>query len=183
MIETLGTSIGSYAPDFELPGTDGSVHHLADYLKNQRAIAVVFICNGCPYVNLYLDRLKQLQAEFHDQGFLMIGLNPNDEQQFPQDRFEQMKPFAAKNQLNFLYLRDVTQDVAETFGATKTPHAFLIDQAGVLRYSGAIDDNAENPKAVKRQYLREAIAQVLKGQSPSPASTKPIGGSVKWRAS
>lgn len=183
MRETIGTPIGSYAPDFELPSTDGSVHHLANYLENQRAIAVVFICNHCPYVKLYLDRLKQLQTEFQDQGFLMIGLNPNDEQQSPHDRFEQMKPFAAENQLNFLYLRDVTQDVAQTFGATTTPQAFLIDQAGVLRYRGAIDDNADDPQAVKHSYLRDAIAQVLNDQPASPALTEPIGGAIKWRES
>ncbi|NDJ19086.1 thioredoxin family protein [Myxacorys almedinensis] len=175
------TSIGSYAPDFELPGIDGSVHHLANYLKHHRAIGVVFICNHCPYVKLYLDRLKQLQADFQWQGFLMIGLNPNDEKQFPQDSFEHMKPFAAAHELNFLYLRDVTQDVAQTFGATKTPHAFLLDQTGVLRYRGAIDDNAQNPQAVKHPYLRNAIAQVLNDQPPLFASTEPIGCSVKWR--
>jgi peroxiredoxin len=180
-METVGTSIGSYAPDFELPGTDGSVHHLARYLEKHRAIAVVFICNHCPYVKMYLDRLKQIQTDFESQGFTLIGLNPNDEKQFPQDSFDNMKTFVADHQLNFPYLRDVTQDVAQAFGAAKTPHAFLLNQNGVLCYRGAVDDNAQNPSAVNTQYLRDAIVSVLNGQAPLPVSTDPIGCSVKWR--
>jgi peroxiredoxin len=180
-MEKVGTPIGSYAPDFELPGVDGAVHHLARYLERYRAVGVVFICNHCPYVKLYLDRLKHLQTQFHGQGFTLIGLNPNDADQFPEDSFENMQPFVANYQLNFPYLRDVTQDVAMAFGATKTPHIFLLNQQGVLCYSGAIDDNAQSPEAVKTPYLETAITEVLQGQPISLATTDPIGCSVKWR--
>lgn len=180
-MEKVGTPIGSYAPDFELPGVDGSVHHLARYLKQYRAIAVVFICNHCPYVRLYLNRLKQIQAAFQSQGFMLIGINANDDTRYPDDSFENMKCFAAENQINFLYLRDVSQDVARSFGAECTPEVFLLDQAGVLRYRGAIDDQAQNANAVKIHHLKEAIAQLLQGHTITVTSIDAVGCSVKWR--
>jgi peroxiredoxin len=180
-MESVGTAIGSYAPDFELPGVDGEVHHLARYLERFKAVGVVFMCNHCPYVGYYLDRLKQVQTDFQAQGFTLIGINPNDAEQYPDDGFEPMKAFAKEQGLNFPYLRDVTQDVAQTFGAAKTPQIFLLNQQGKLCYVGAIDDNAQEAQAVKQQYLRDAIAQALQGQTPSPSSTEPVGCSVKWR--
>jgi peroxiredoxin len=175
------TAIGAYAPDFEIPGTDGSVHHLARYLEQHQAVAVVFICNHCPYVKLYLERLKQIQDEFAPQGVTLIGINPNDEKQYPADSYENMKPFFAENQLNFPYLRDITQDVAHAFGATKTPHVFLLNQQGVLCYSGAVDDSAQDAAAVKQHYLKDAIAALLANTPISPTATEPVGCSVKWR--
>lgn len=126
----MGTSIGSYAPDFELPGVDGEVHHLAQYLEKYRAIGVIFMCNHCPYVGLYLERLKQIQTDFLASGFTLIGINANDATQYPEDSFENMKAFAATRNLNFPYLRDPTQDVARSFGASITPEAFFIRSSG-----------------------------------------------------
>jgi peroxiredoxin len=180
-MEVAGTAIGSYAPDFELPSTDGSVHHLSRYLERFQAVGVVFMCNHCPYVRMYLDRLKQIQTEFHPQGFTLIGINPNDAEQFPDDSFENMKVFAANHELNFPYLRDVTQDVAQSFGAEKTPHVFVLNREGILCYGGGIDDNPNQADAVTMSYLREAIAKVLQGEPVSIASVPPVGCSVKWR--
>ena len=182
-MDTIGTQIGGYAPDFELPGTDGSVHHLARYLEQSRAVGVVCMCNHCPYVKMYIERLKQIQSDFQGQGLTLIGINPNDAEQFPEDSFEKMKPFAADNRINFPYIRDVTQEVANAFGAKKTPHVFLLNQQGVLCYNGAIDDNPEDSKPIKTNYLRDAIARVLTGEAIAPTSTDPIGCSVKWRIS
>lgn len=175
-----GTKIGSYAPDFELPGADGSVHHLTRYLERYQAVGVIIMCNHCPFVRLYLNRLKQIQAEFQSQGFTLIGINPNDDQRYPEDSYEKMKEFEAVQSLNFPYLRDVTQDVARSFGASHTPEAFLIDQAGVIRYIGAIDDSPQAPEAVQQAYLREAIAELLAGQAIKTDFTNAIGCAVKW---
>ncbi len=177
----MGTEINSYAPDFELPGVDEEVHHLARYLEKFRAIGVVFMCNHCPYVKLYLNRLKELQAEFQDRGVTLIGINANDANQHPDDSFENMKAFAATNQLNFPYIRDVAQDVAESFGASKTPEVFLLDQDGKLRYKGLVDDNGDDAGAVQVSYLRSAINQLLGDESIEPSSTDAIGCSIKWR--
>lgn len=181
-METTGTLIGGYAPDFEIPGIDGSVHHLARYLERFRAVGVVFMCNHCPYVKMYLDRLKQIQADFQDQSFTLIGINSNDAEQFPDDSFDNMKTFASEKHLNFPYLRDVTQDVAQTFGAKKTPHVFLINQEGVVCYSGCIDDSPQDAASVQVSYLRDAIAKILNGETIKPTSTEPVGCSVKWRS-
>jgi peroxiredoxin len=180
-METTGTPINGYAPDFELPGVDEDVHHLSRYLENFRAIAVIFMCNDCPYVQLYLNRMKELQADFQDRNVTLIGINANDANQQPDDSFEKMKIFAANNQLNFPYIRDVAQDVAESFGASKTPEVFLLDQDGRLRYKGLIDDNADEPGAVGVSYLRSAIDQLLKSEPVEPSSTEAIGCSIKWR--
>lgn len=181
-MEKTGTLIGGYAPDFEIPGVDGQVHHLARYLEQHRAVGVVFMCNHCPYVRQYLDRLKHIQADFQPQGVTLIGINPNDAERYPDDSFENMQRFAADYQLNFPYLRDVTQEVAQSFGAEKTPHVFLLNQQGILCYSGRVDDNANEPQAVRENYLRAAIAKVLSGEMTTPTSTEPIGCSVKWRS-
>jgi len=139
------------------------------------------MCNHCPYVRGYVERLKQIQAEFQGQSFVLIGINSNDAQKYPEDSFEKMKAFAEQHQLNFPYLWDSTQDVAYSFGAQRTPEAFLIDQSGILRYSGAIDDHPQKPEAVQVQYLRQAIAQMLRGEKVSIATTSAIGCSLKWR--
>jgi peroxiredoxin len=182
LMETTGTAINSYAPDFELPGVDEEVHHLSRYLEKYRAIAVIFMCNHCPYVRLYLDRLKELQAEFQDRAVTLIGINANDANQYPDDSFENMKVFAAEHHLNFPYIRDVAQDVAQSFGAATTPEVFLLDQDGRLRYKGLIDDNPDKPQEVQLSYLRTAIAQVLDGAPVEPSETQAIGCSVKWRS-
>lgn len=178
----MGTSIGNYAPDFELPGVDGTVHHLAQYQEKYRAIGVIFMCNHCPYVGLYLERLKQIQADFQNKGFTLIGINANDAAQYPEDSFENMKAFANTHELNFPYLRDPTQDVARSFGASTTPEAFLLDRQAVLCYGGSIDDNAQASALVQVSYLRNAIAQLLTGEEVTQSYTQPVGCSLKWRS-
>lgn len=170
-----------YAPDFELPGTDEAVHHLARYLETFRAVAVVTMSNSCPYVRLYVDRLKQIQADFQEQGLTLIGINANDEQQSPDDSFEKMKIFLSEHRLNFPYLRDVTQEVAQGFAAKWTPEVFLIDRSGLIRYRGAIDNNPQDASSVNTHYLRQAITQLLSGAAVFPDSVTATGSSVTWR--
>lgn len=181
LIEKTGTSVGSYAPDFELPGIDDQVHHLSRYLEQWRGVGVIFLCNHCPYVLSYVDKLKQIQDQFQNKGFTLIGINANDAQQDPQESFENMKMFALENKLNFPYLWDSTQDVAYSFGAEKTPEAFIIDTVGILRYRGRIDDQAKEPEATQVLYVQQAIAALLLGEELSPKLTEPIGSPLKWR--
>lgn len=173
--------MGCYAPDFELPGIDGAVHHLARYLEKFRAVGVVIMCNHCPFVRMYLERLKQIQIDFQNQGFTLVGINPNDDRQFPEDSFDRMKTFAAEQNLNFPYLRDVTQDVTHSFGAAKTPEVFLIAQSGHICYGGAIDDSSD-PAAVQVNYFRDAINQLFAGAPILQKSAPAMGCSVKWRS-
>lgn len=179
-MEMIGTAIGSHAPDFELPGIDDRVHHLARYLDEYRGVGVIFLCNHCPYVQSYLDRLNQIQTDFNDKGFTLIGINSSDASQYPENSFEQMKSFAQERGLNFPCLRDATQDVAHCFGAQKTPEVFLLDGDGILRYRGAIDDCPDRPEEVEVAYLREAIASLLSGDAIAIESTETLGSSLKW---
>ena len=172
--------IGKYAPDFELPDTHGSVHHLTRYLEKWQAIVVVIMCNHCPDVQACVDELKTLQTEFAPQKLTVIGINANDDKQVPEDGYKQMKVFAQAQALNFPYLRDVTQDVARTFGAEKTPQAFLLDATGKICYAGAVCKTAGSSSSSK-SALREAIAQLLAGKSITVPVTDAPGCSIKWR--
>lgn len=181
-MEQIDTSIGVHAPDFELPGTDGEVHHLGRYLQQGRTVAVVFLANQCPNVHQYLERLKQLQDQFGDRGLLVIGINSNDGTKSPEDSLEAMKRFAAEHQLNFPYLRDANQDVARSFQISSTPETFLLDKEGIICYHGAIDDSPGNSADVGSAYLQEAIGQLLAQQSITINSTQSQGSAVKWRS-
>jgi peroxiredoxin len=179
--ETSGTPVGGYAPDFELPGIDNQVHHLRRYLENFRVVGVISMCHQCPYVNLYLNRLKQIQAEFATAGFILMGINVSDSTETPGNNLESMKVFAENNQLNFPYLWDSTQDVSRSFGAIATPMAFVVDSHGILRYRGQIDNHPHAPLGTGEDYLRNAIAALFKGEAITIPETQPVGTSIIWR--
>ncbi|MEA5469742.1 thioredoxin family protein [Spirulina sp. 06S082] len=179
--QTSASTIGNYAPDFELPGIDGEVYHLASSLELLQGLGVAFISHECPYVQLYLDRLKQIQGEFGDRGFSLMAINANDSDRVPSDNFEQMKIFAQEQTLNFPYLRDPSQDVALGFKVEGTPEVFLVDKSGIICYRGAIDDCPESPQTVTKHYLRNAIAALLENKPISPAKTALVGSPLKWR--
>ncbi|MBS0018318.1 MAG: thioredoxin family protein [Arthrospira sp. SH-MAG29] len=176
-----GTLINSYAPDFELPGVDDEVHHLARYLQKFQVVIVIFMSNSCPYVQSYVGRMKALQTYLQTVGATIVGINANDPLQSPPDSFEQMKIFAQEHDLNFPYIRDVTQDVAHCFGAETTPEAFVLDNQGILRYRGGLDDNPESPEAVTINYLKNAVCQLLDREAIAPETTPPIGSPIQWR--
>lgn len=175
MQSITNTVIGTYAPDFELPGTDQDVHHLARYLERYRAVGIVFLSNVCPQVKRDLPHLLQLQADLSPQGFTLIGINSNDTIQSSTEGMEAMKQFAQAEALTFPYIRDVTQDVAQTFGATKTPEAFLLDQSGITRYQGRLSGEGGE------HYLKAAAIAILQ-QKPIPTpQTQPTGSDIRWQ--
>jgi peroxiredoxin len=180
ILDTIDTPIGSYAPDFELPGIDQQVHHLGRYLHKCQAVAVISMGNSCPYVKFYLDRIKKLQAELAPLGFTVMGVNGNKIQVEPMESFENMKTFALTHELNFPYLWDSTQDVTRSFGAKTTPTAFLVDSNGVLRYKGLVDDSPNDPTSVKISYLRDAVTSIIAGEEIAIKETEPIGTALIW---
>jgi peroxiredoxin len=181
ILEITDTPIGNYAPDFELPGIDKQVHHLTRYLENFRSVCVVSLCNKCNYVGMYIDRLKNIQAEFADSSFTLIGLNGSSGENDPGDYLEQMKVFAESHQLNFPYIWDSTQDVTRSFGVMRTPTAFLIDSNGIVRYKGQIDDHPQAASAEGVDYLRNAITCLFQEQQIQPTETEQVGTLCKWR--
>ncbi len=111
----------------------------------------------------------------------LVAINPNDTTRYPDDDMEHMKVRAAEKGFNFPYLRDDSQEVARAYGGTHTPHVFLLDAGGVLRYRGAIDDNYDDPDAVQATYLRDALDAVLAGEAPATPTTPAVGCTIKWK--
>jgi peroxiredoxin len=180
-LETIDTPVGGYAPDFELPGIDGQVHHLSRYRQDFGAVSVISISNHCPYVSSYLERLKAIQEEFRNQGLVLIGINSSGIEQDAAECFNNMRVFAQKHKLNFPYLWDSTQDVSRSFGCEITPMAFLIDSSGVVCYKGQIDDSPDDATAINQHYLRNAIASLFDNRKIEVPETQPVGTTLIWR--
>ena len=173
-----GYKIGDKAKDFSLKGIDGKMHSLSE-IKNAKGYIVIFTCNHCPYAKMYEDRIVALHNTYSKKGYPVIAINPNDPEVVPEDSFEEMKIRAKEKNFTFNYLMDEKQSVFPQFGATKTPHAFLLDKKMVVRYIGAIDDNAQSSIDVKKKYIELAIAAIDKGKKPNPETTKALGCSIK----
>jgi peroxiredoxin len=179
----MNLTLATEAPPFDLPGVDGRNHSLEDY-ADAPVLAVVWSCNHCPYVQAWEGRMKALQAEYGDRGFRLVAINSNDAERYPADSFEEMRARAEAQGFNFEYLFDEDQSVARRYGPERTPEVFLFDRsrrlAWRLAYHGAIDDNRDD-RAVREQYLRDAIAALLEDRDPPVSETPPVGCSVKWR--
>lgn len=180
-MQTEASTIGNYAPDFEIPGIDKEVYHLGTYLKKFKAIAVIFMSHDSPEVDKYTDRLNQIQAEFEPQGFTLVGIDSNHRQESIADSFAVMKSFAEVKNLSFPFLRDPTQDVAKSFKVKVMPTAFLLDNNTIIRYSGRIDDSIESAARVTKSYLRDTIEALLKGTPLATDYVEPVGSPIIWR--
>ena len=172
-------AVADAAPPFRLPRVDGRDRSLDDY-ADATALALVWSCNHCPYVQAWEGRMKQIQADYGDRGFRLVAVNSNDAESYPEDSFDEMRRRAREQGFNFDYLYDEDQSVARLYGPERTPEVFLFDGDRRLVYHGAIDDSRDD-RAVGRHYLRDAIDAVLAGREPQPAETPPVGCSVKWR--
>ena len=175
--QTSGLSIGDVAPDFSLKGTDGEMHSLASAAGDKGSI-VIFTCNHCPYSVAYEDRIIELQKTYGAQGYNVIAINPNDPEVKPDDSFEAMGVRAEEKGFNFPYLFDDGQKIYPVWGATKTPHVFLLDATNTVRYIGAIDNNTDGDRA-DDFFVANAIAALDAGKNPDPATTKAIGCGIK----
>ena len=175
---SIGYEIGDIATDFRLMNIDGSIKSLTD-IPNVKGYIVTFTCNHCPYAVMYEDRLIELHNTYAPQGYPVIAINPNDPDVQPGDSFDAMKARATEKRFPFLYLFDDKQEIYPQYGATKTPHVYLLDSERKVRYIGAIDDNARDASAVEVRYVENAIRAIEAGQEPNPAVTKAIGCSIK----
>lgn len=177
--EDFKMKIGAMAVDFDLPGVDGKTYMLR-YFLNREILVVVFTCNHCPYAQAYEGRLIRLAKEFAAKA-QFIAINPNDASAYPQDSFESMKIRAMEKGFPYPYLYDEGQETARAYGALVTPHVFVFDRSGRLAYQGGVDDNWENEKAVTKQYLRDALAELAAGRAVTRKTAPVIGCSVKWK--
>jgi len=173
-----GYDIGDKAENFTLKGVDGNMHSLSDYAESN-GVVIIFTCNHCPYAVMYEDRIIDLHNKYADRGFPVLAINPNDPEVVPGDSFENMIKRADEKSFPFPYVMDEGQKIYPKFGATKTPHVFLLDKEMVVRYIGAIDNSPRDASSVTETYLEDAIAAVAADKAPSPAKTKAIGCGVK----
>ena len=173
---------GQVAPDFNLPGVDGRNWSLEDF-KGKKALVVIFSCNHCPYVIKTEERMIALGNEYQPKGVGFVLICANDIINYPQDSPQNMKKRAEQKGFPFPYLYNEDQKVAHAYCAQVTPHVFLFDSEMKLRYRGAIDDNIDNPNAVKTHYLKDAIEALLAGvpEKIVKPDTRPVGCSIKWK--
>jgi peroxiredoxin len=171
---------GDKAISFELPSVDGKTYSLPALAGGKEATVVVFMCNHCPYVLAWLDRLIAVARDYQTKGVAFAGINANDAVKYPADSFENMGALAKERGLPFPYLHDEAQTVATAYGAQRTPEIFLFDSDLRLRYHGAPDDNYDETQA-SEPYLRHALDAVLAGRNPSVTDTPPVGCTIKWK--
>ena len=172
--------LGQAAPDFNLPGTDGTNYSLANF-KDAKLLIVFFSCNHCPYVIGSEERMINFAKEVAPRGVRMIAINSNETEGHPMDSFEHMQQRAKERNYPFTYVRDDSQEVALAYGALRTPHYYVFDQERKLRYTGRMDDNPRNPGKETTHELRDAVEALLAGKKPPVELTNPIGCNVKWK--
>ena len=171
--------LGATAPDFSVTGTDGKNYSLADF-ESASTLVVFFTCNHCPFV-LGSDEVTSATAEkFQDKGVAFIGINSNSEKTNPTDDFDQMVSRMKEHNFPWVYARDASQEVAQAYGALRTPHFFVFDADRKLVYCGRGVDQPRDTSKMQVNDLEKALAEVTAGQSVIVPLTNPIGCNVKW---
>jgi len=179
-----GYAPGDTARDFSLLNVNGrafSLHQLAE----AKGYIIIFTCNHCPFSQAYEQRILELDKKYAPLGYPVVAVNPNDPLAEPEDSYANMVKRAQEKSYTFPYLADSTQQVAKRYGAKRTPHVYFVSKTAqnvlIVQYIGAIDDNFDDPAAVKVRYLEEAIAALAEGKKPAIQTTKAIGCGIKWK--
>jgi peroxiredoxin len=169
---------GDVAPNFSLLGTDGKTYSLKEL--EGKAYLVVFMCNHCPYVVPKVDELKRITADYKEKGLVVIAINPNEDEHYPDDSYENMQKVVKEWGINFLYLRDESQEVAKAYGAVCTPDPFLFDEEFKLIFHARIDDTHGDKPATKHE-LYEAIGEFFETGVITAKENPSMGCSIKWK--
>ena len=177
-LEKLKT--GDKAPNFNLKSIDGKTYSLNN-LKNAKALLIIFMCNHCPYVKAKQRIIIDLQAKYKDKGLVIVGINSNESENYPEDNFEGMIKTAKEKGYNFVYLHDEPQQVAKSYGASCTPDPFLFDAEKKLVYHGRFDNALEPGQQATEFNMDEAIQAVIAGKKPKHDFLYSIGCSIKWK--
>jgi len=178
-----GYDVGDSATDFKLKNVDGRIVSLANY-KDAKGFIIVFDCNTCPYSRAYDERIVALSKKYAPQDFPLIAINANDPESSSGDSFDNMVKDARRKGYDFPYLVDETQGVAKAYGATNTPHVFVLIKNRsnlTVAYIGTIDDNARNPSDVKKKYVENAVDALLAGKPVTTTKTRAVGCGIKWK--
>jgi len=180
-ISAKGYEVGDEAADFKLKNIDGKMVSLSDF-KSAKGFIVVFTCNHCPYAKKYEDRIIELDKKYKSQGYPVIAINPNDPNVQPEDSYQQMIERAKQKGFTFPYLVDEGQKIYPQYGATKTPHVFVLKKENgknIVKYIGAIDNNYDNPNDVSEYYAQDAVNALIKGEPVKMTKTVAIGCTIK----
>jgi len=177
MVASKGLKVGDQAPDFNLKNVKGEMVSLSG--MDVKGYIVTFTCNTCPYAVDYEDRLIALHKNYASKGYPVIAINPNDPEVKEGDSYTAMQVRSKEKGFPFEYVFDEGQKVYPEYGATKTPHVFLLNKERTVKYIGAIDDNHEDAALVEKKYVEDAITALEAGKDPSPSSTKAIGCGIK----
>ncbi|WP_417289928.1 thioredoxin family protein [Corallibacter sp.] len=176
-----GYKVGDIATDFKLENIDGTMVSLADY-KDAKGFIVIFTCNTCPYAVAYEDRIEALNKKYASKGYPVIAIMPNNTDVKPGDSMEAMRARAKEKGFTFPYLMDAGQKIYPQYGATKTPHVFVLQKTSKgnqVKYIGAIDDNYQDANAVNQKYVENAVDALLEGKEIKETHTRAIGCSIK----
>jgi len=171
--------LGEKAPDFILPATDGKTYQLSDF-DDAEVLVVFFTCNHCPYVIGSDEVTRQTAEKFASRGVKFVGINANSKNTYPEDDFKHMVTRMKEYKFPWLYLYDESQDIAKMYGALRTPHFFIFDQARILIYTGRGVDNPRDTSKITVNDLEKALEEHLAGNPVGVPLTNPIGCNVKW---
>ena len=173
--------LGTAAPTFRPPATDGKTYALDD-VAGRKGTVIVFICNHCPYVKAVIDRLVRDARVLMAEGIGFAAICSNDAKAYPEDSFDNMQRFAETHGFPFPYLHDDNQSVARAYGAVCTPDFFGYDKERKLRYRGRLDEGRTAPiRSTARRELVEAMRAIAAGKTP-PEQVPSVGCSIKWKA-
>jgi peroxiredoxin len=181
--QTAGYQVGDVVKDFSLKNVDNKTVSLGNY-KDAKGFVVIFTCNTCPVAQAYQDRIAELNQAYVAKGYPVIAINPNDAGVVPNESFEKMQVLARQKNFSFPYLLDPDHVVTKQFGATRTPHVFILQKTSkgnVVEYIGAIDNDPEGESSSKITYVKNAINDLSAGKKPAVVSTKAVGCSIKWK--
>ncbi|TNE81924.1 MAG: thioredoxin family protein [Bacteroidetes bacterium] len=176
-----GYEVGDEVADFKLKNIDDKMVSLSDN-KTAKGFIVIFTCNHCPYSKAYEDRIIALDAMYKSKGYPVIAINPNDSIQEPDDSFDKMKERAKEKGFTFPYLVDADQSIYPAFGASRTPHVYVVNKKDAkfyVEYIGAIDNNTKEADKADKHYVQDAVNALLEGKKPAVPFTKAIGCSIK----
>ena len=181
ILDENGYDIGDVATDFKLKNIDGNMVSLADF-DDAKGFIVIFTCNTCPYAVRYEDRIIALNKKYAVKGYPVIAIMPNNTVVMPGDRMEAMKARAVSKGFTFPYLLDEGQKIYPQYGATKTPHVYVLEKTkkgNIVKYIGAIDDNYKDATLVNTKYVENAVDALLEGKEIKDTKTRAIGCTIK----
>lgn len=179
----LPYNVGDTITDFSLKNIDQKNVSLSNY-PAAKGFIVVFTCNHCPFARAYEDRIEELNKKYMPQNFPVIAINPSDAAIYEDDSFTKMQERASEKKYTFPYLHDENQAVAKAFGATRTPHVYILNKENntlKVAYIGTIDDNSQDVTGVTKRYVEDAVNSLLAGKSIAINNTKAVGCAIKWK--